>query len=488
MKKSVFLFSAISFIAFNAYAAQTEITIYNQNLALIKKSQTIEAKAGANDIVFDEVAQQLKPESAYIFGEGIRVLEQNYDYAGISYETMLKASVGQEVKTVRQNPSTGANIFEKAILVAADSGRPVLKFDYGIETAYPGRVLFDKIPPELNSTPVLMAKIETLTAGAKNLNLAYLTSGFEWEANYVAKVNDDEHLSLIGRAAISNNSGSGYDNVKVNLIAGDVNVVRNVMQPRALGRSLMVKSMGVANFAESSAMIDEPISMDSYYVYKIPETTSLNNGQMKQISFVSAPEVKYTKEGVINSSLYFSEAKNFYKDVHPQVYYHFMNDKTDGLGMPLPQGTVSFYAYDDAKALQFIGENRIDNKAEGQKISLQLGQFFDVYGEGKIVEVKKTNSREYRKTPKDDCLTFEQTYQYVTQYKITNKSNKTVHMVLKQPLHNAARLVSETLKGQAGEGNVYEWHFDLVAGAEQVIDAVFENERESKKCGEISLQ
>ena len=68
---------------------------------------------------------------------------------------MLSAFVGKEVKTVRTNPATGENIYEKAILLAADGMSPVLKFDYGIETNFPGRVLFDKVPLGLNSTPVL---------------------------------------------------------------------------------------------------------------------------------------------------------------------------------------------------------------------------------------------------------------------------------------------------------------------------------------------
>ena len=485
MNKTAFLFAAVSFLAVNAYGAQTEITIYNQNLALIKKNQILQLNAGANDVVFDEVAQQLKPESAYIYGDGIRVLEQNYDYAGINYETMLKAFVGKEVKTVRQNPSTGANIFEKAVLLAADNGMPVLKFDYGIETAFPGRVLFDNVPHELNSTPVLMAKIESASTGAKNLNLAYLANGFNWVANYVAKVNNDENLSLIGRAAISNNSGSGYEHVTVNLIAGDVNTVSNLIRPAMTWSAL--KTVSADSFSSMDAAIDAPVSMDSYYVYKIPGTTSLKNGQIKQISFISAPTVKYKKEGVLHSSLYFKGAKTFYKDIHPQVYYHFMNDKDDGLGMPLPQGKVSFYAPDDKGALQFIGENKIDNKAEGQKVSLQLGQFFDVYGEGKIVEVKTISEKDYRKTKYDGCLTHVKTYQYDVIYRVVNKSKKNVSIVLKQSLNPKVKIISETLKGQDGGGNLREWRFDIDADGEQRIDVVFEHEYESgQTCGVIS--
>ena len=487
MQKTWLLMTVCSLLAFNANALETEITIYNQDLALIKKSQTFSLKSGANDIVFDEVAQQLKPESVFIYGDNIRVLEQNYDYAGINYATLLNANIGKTVKTVRQNPDNGENIFENAVLVAADGGMPVLKFDYGIETNFPGRVLFDTIPPELNSTPVLMAKIETAVAGAKDLNLAYLATGFSWEANYVASVNDDKTLSLLGRAALSNDSGSGYDSVKVNLVAGDVNTVRRFMQPRAM-KAMGANVMLAANVMDTAApVIADPVTMDSYYIYKIPGTTTLKNGQMKQVSFLNAPKVQYEKEGVLNSSIYFNTSKAYYKDVHPSVYYRFVNRKEDGLGMPLPQGKISFYAPDDGGTLQFIGENMIGNKAEGQKISLQLGKFFDVYGEGKITELNKTDTHKYKKQ-KDDCPTVADTYRYKVLYTVVNKGKKEVDIVLKQPLNGQTKIVKESLQGKAGDGNIHEWHFTLKAGLAQEIEVEAENVIEQRRCDEIVLE
>ncbi|MBP5698796.1 MAG: DUF4139 domain-containing protein, partial [Alphaproteobacteria bacterium] len=464
MKKTVLLLSLTALCTANALA-ETEITIYNQNLALIKKSQTTDLKSGINEIIFDEVAQQMRPESAFIYGADIRVLEQNYDYAGINYSTLLQANLGKEVNTVRTNPQDGSNIFKRALLVSANQDSPLLKFDYGIETNFPGRVLFDSIPKELNSTPVLMAKIESPTAATKDLNLAYLTSGFTWQANYIAKVNNKEYLALLGRAAVTNNSGSGYNNVKVNLIAGNVNTVTQYLHHRML-KAVQTQGMlaNAASFADEEAVIAAPTSLDSYYVYEIPGKTELKNGQIKQVSFITAPKVKYQKEGVINSSLSFSSTtKSAYKDVHPNIIYHFTNNKEDGLGMPLPQGKISLYAPDEKGALQFIGENMIDNKAEGQKVSLQIGKFFDVYGEGNITDISKITEKQFQK-PNQKCPTIFTTYRYKATYSTKNKNKDTVHMVIKQPLHGQAKVIKETLAGTFTEGNIYEWKFDIEPG------------------------
>lgn len=485
----IFLSTAVSLAALNVQAAETELTIYNQDLALIKKAQKMELKAGVNEVVFDEAAKQMRPESAFIYGDGIKVLEQNYDYAGINYMTMLNANIGKEVKTVRQNPQTGANIFEKAVLLAVDGVTPVLKFDYGIESNFIGRVVFEDVPSGLNSEPVLRAKVQTSAAGEKDLNLAYLANGFSWQANYVAKVNDDKTLSVLGRVSLNNMSGSDYNDVAVNLIAGDVNVVRSMMQPRMFKMAMMntMASDTVAEAAMGGAVMDAPESLNGYYVYKIPQKTSLKDGQIKQVSFIEAPTVKYKKRGEINSGLYFGTSKSFYKDVHPTVVYNFANNKDDGLGMPLPQGKISFYDTDKNGALQFVGENTIDNKAEGQKITLKLGKFFDVYANGKVTEIKEIGKPKQTMLSNGGCRS-SYTYSYDVVYDVMNKSGEAVDIVLKQPLPDKATIVDETLKGEAGDGNIYEWRFTVNAGQKQELKLKLENVIERSGCdGRIVL-
>ena len=486
----IVLGAAVSALTLNAQAAETELTIYNQDLALIKKAQKTNLKAGVNEIVFDEAAKQMRPESAFIYGDGVKVLEQNYDYAGINYMTMLNANIGKEVKTVRQNPETGANIFEEATLLAVDGMTPVLKFDYGIESNFNGRVVFDEVPFGLNSEPVLKAKVLTEAAGEKDLNLAYLASGFSWQANYVAKVNDDKTLSILGRVSLNNTSGSDYNDVAVNLIAGDVNVI-NTYQPRMMYKAAMMNTMASGAMAESAmdgAVMDAPESLNGYYVYKIPQKTTLKDGQIKQVSFIEAPAVKYKKRGEINSGLYFGTSKSFYKDVHPTVIYNFANNKDDGLGQPLPKGKISFYDTDKNGALQFVGENMIDNKAEGQKITVMLGKFFDVYANGKISEIKEIGTPKQTVLANGGCRTAT-TYQYDVAYDVTNKSGEAVDMVLKQPLPDKAKIVDESLKSEAGDGNIREWRFTVEAGKSQELKLQLSNVIERSGCeGKILLE
>ena len=183
------------------------LSIYNSNLALIKDSRPARLESGVNEVIFDGVSRDIQPETAIIYGQGIKVLEQNYSYNLINEDNLIKQAVGKEVLTVRESPDDGENIFEKAVILGVDSGKPILRFKYGIETDFNGRVVFHEIPADLSNKPILAAKINSNSSGDKLLNLAYLTSGLSWKTDYVANINNKTSLDLTGFVINSNPTG-----------------------------------------------------------------------------------------------------------------------------------------------------------------------------------------------------------------------------------------------------------------------------------------
>lgn len=459
--------------------AETEITVYNNNLAMVKTSQKVLLGEGVNEVAFNEAAQLMKPESAFIAGEGIRVLEQNYEFAGVNYRNMLQAVTGKEVKTVRVNPENGKNIFEKAVLLTVDGGMPVLAFDYGVETNFPGRVVFDNVPAGLNSKPQFKAKVMSETAGEKKLDLYYLASGFSWTANYVARINNAETLSLLGRVSLNNASGSDFEKAKLSVVAGDVKTDNGFAAPRvyAMARSLNTFG-GVESF--DGAVIDKPLSVGGGYVYNLPEKASLKDGEIKQVSFLGAKEVKYQKRGVVKSLLtFYNESKNFFRDVHPDAVYHFANTKANGLGEALPKGKISFYEEDEGGDVRFVGEAAIDGTAEGQKLNLTVGRFFDVYAGGRIEDIQKSGKPRNQETYRHNQCKFLQDYVYKVVFEVVNKGKKPVSVVLKQALPEKCDVLSESLKseslGVALEKNMY------AADDDEEIDLIFGDDMRGKE-------
>ena len=186
-----------------------DISVYNRSLALVKDVRKVSLDSGENNIAFEGVAANIKP--------------QNYDYDLLNAENLAAKSVGETVKTVVTNPSNGENVFDKAEIISAGYGRPVLKFNYGVDPDFPGRLVYDKIPSGLRNKPTLVAKLISDKAENKDVSLAYLTNGISWKTNYVVNVADLNKLNMTGWVTINNESGVDYNNARVQLIAGDVN-------------------------------------------------------------------------------------------------------------------------------------------------------------------------------------------------------------------------------------------------------------------------
>lgn len=432
-----------------------EISIYNDNLALVKDTRDIKLTLGNNDIAFTGVASQIKAESVMILGKDINVLEQNYDYDLITPQNILQKSIGKDVKTIVQNPTTGENIFSKATVLSAVGTKPVLKFEYGIETDFTGRLVFEQLPKNLQQKPTLMAKIYSPKAGIQELELAYLTNGISWKSNYVARIVDDKYLNLTSWVAINNTSGADYNNAQIQLVAGDVNQVKEtgVMTNRVM----MAKAVTLETANTDAMGSRETNQLSSYQLYTLPNRADIKDNQTKQISLFERLNVDYTKEGRLNSSLYFNGGYQAeFEKKHPLVYYIINNTKSSGLDLPLPAGIIRFYENDDNDNMQFIGENNINHTAKGEKLELRLGKMFNVFVNGKIVEVNEVSSSRVA-SANNGCYSADVEKDYKAEVEFNNGGNDDVNIVFTQNLGQDVKMMQENIKGQNKNINQYEW-------------------------------
>lgn len=447
-----------------------DISIYNQNLALVKDVRKVTLEQGVNDIAFEGVSTHIKPETAILYADGLKVLEQNYDYDLLTAENIINKSVGQTVKTVVENPTTGENIFDHARIVSAAYGTPLLQFGYGLEANFNGRLVFETIPSGLRSKPTLVAKVVSEKAQDNSLSLAYLTNGMSWKTNYVAKVGSDKELNLTGWVTINNESGVDYNNAKVQLVAGNVNEVRSYAAPRMM----MLKAVAVNDAVDMAAAETAPVEQDlsGYHLYTLPNKTTIKDHQTKQISLLEKNGVKYNKEARISSPFYFSPSSiSGFEQLHPEMYYVLNNKEEDKLGVQLPAGVIRFYENDDNGNLQFIGENSISHVAKGEKMQLRLGSFVNVFAEGKIKKINKLSESE---TPKDKgrCKDVKSFYSYETEMTVHNAGKKPQEVVYTQSLPQEAEIIAETPHGTLKKAGVYEWRFVVPAEGKQVLSFV----------------
>ena len=465
-------------------AQNLEISIYNNDLALVKDFRRVNFEEGVNQVSLEGVASKIKPTSVIILGDDIHVIEQNYDYALLTPYNIVEKSVGQVVQTVRTNPTTGSQIFDKARLISFQGGVPVLQFDYGIETEFDGRLVFDQLPAGLSQKPILAAKISSVQAGLKNILLAYLTNGISWNTNYVASVKDENTLDLAGWVSINNQSGVSYENAKVQLIAGDVNEVQT---PSLVRGAVMMKS---ADFAADSLnsmgeAMPEQESFSSYQLYTLPNRTTILDKQTKQLALIEQNKVKYHKEGRVYSRLYLSgDYKAEFEKVHPLVYYVIKNDEDSNLGVPLPQGVFRFYENDSKGNMQFIGENSIGHVAKGEKMELAIGKMFDVFVDGKVDNIRKVSEEIIKDAVTGRCPRYKIVRAYDVVVDFHNGGPKAAEIVFKQGLRPNTKIVQENIAGQISEKNSseYEWQISLSGDEDKTLTFTAEQTVEETQC------
>src|SRR5206468_4048937 len=277
------------------------ITIYNENLALVKDTRRVTLEAGPNRLALREVSGRMRPETAQLRSlsqpGALTLVEKNFEFDILTPAKRLEKHVGRTVRVVKTQPTTGAESVETATVLAASNG-VVLRIGDRIETGLPGRIVYDGVPANLRDRPTLVTELLSARAGAQTLELSYLSGGLSWKADYVAELNGaDSALDLNGWVTLTNTSGTAYPSARLQLVAGDVNRVRDEMK-LAAGR---VRAMAAPE-AAASDMKQE--SLFEYHLYTLGRPTTIADNQMKQLALLSAGAVPAAKELVLQRSDY----------------------------------------------------------------------------------------------------------------------------------------------------------------------------------------
>lgn len=435
------------------------VSIYNNNLAMVRDTRRADLKAGANSVAFSGVAEQIKAETALLEADNVDVLEQNYNYNLLTPINIINESVGKTVKTALYDEKTGTTTFDSAKIIDSNYGNPILQFSYGIETHFPGRLVFESLPENLRSKPTLVVDLKTPQAGSKNLELAYLTRGISWKADYAADLTAKDRLNLKGWITLKNESGADYNNAQVQLVAGNVNLAAETggIQPRPLmyAAKAMVRNADMA--METGGGYPEQESLADYYIYTLPFKTDIKDKQSKQVSLLSKENVAFAKEYKLESPLYLGVGSrdNEFNRQNPEVVFKFVNNQASNLGEPLPKGIIRFYEKDKSGNIQFLGESNLEQLAVGDKTDLRLGRSFDIQAKGKVMNVKNI-----AKNATDAEV----------EVKFTNAKKDAEKVVFEQSFGDSWEIVSESVKNEKKNAGTAAWTVEVPAGGEAVLN------------------
>ncbi len=435
-------------------APSRSITIYNNNLALMQETRTLNLTAGRQRVEFRDVSAQIRPETVSLSAPGATVIEQNFDYDLLSPAKMMEKAVGQQVQIVRINPGNGQEERVTATVLSVNDG-VVLKIGDKIEIlrddGVPTRVIFDKVPDNLRARPTLSVTVNAAAAGTRQATLSYLSTGLAWKADYVALFDEKAgKLDLQGWITLTNNSGTSYENAQTQLVAGQVNltngnqIYRPPVQPIRNGSTTQAGTEGGATGAD-------------YLIYTLPQRTTIADRQTKQVGFLES-------KGVTASKQYQYRSYGFSTIQQPQsaeVAVNFSNNRASGLGAALPAGIMRVYIRDAAGDPKFSGENNVSHTPQGSELSVKIGDAFDVTVQPTVADSQRINDRDMR---------------YSMTYLVRNARAEPVTVRLVQGgLYPNAKITSESLKNSSVDASTVAWSVPVPANGQTSLTFTVDN-------------
>lgn len=432
------------------------ITIYNDNLALVKDSRSLKVPANLSALSFRDVSAQIKPETALLRSllpnTTLQVLEQNFDFDVLTPQKLLEKYVGQQVTVVKTNPATGQETEEPATVLSAQNG-VVLKLGNRIETGLPGRLIYPAVPGQLKDRPTLTTQIDYKGPAQAQLELSYLTNGLQWQADYVAELNSKEDaIDLSGWVTLTNTSGTAYPNAQVQLVAGDVNRVHAPVRAKAM-------MMRAEAMAADMPMPSEQGLLE-YHLYTLPRHTDVAENQTKQVALLSAQHIPARK------TLLLSGTEDIYQNAYPEVQRKqkvkvlvaFENKESSKLGMPLPRGVIRVYKKDQDGSAQFVGEDHIDHTAKNAQVQLTLGDAFDVTADRLQTDFKNLSKP-------NQAPVFESAYTLT----LHNAKKEAVSVTVQEPISGSWKILSESQPHQKTHAHQASWTVTVPAESDATL-------------------
>jgi hypothetical protein len=392
-----------------------DLTIYNQNLSLIREERTINIPKGLSRVIIPDIPATIDGTSLHFLSTtdpmAVKVLEQNYQYDLVHQAKLLEKYIGKEVEFVRLDEETKKEYTVKGTILATGwMNQPQMQYDaYGsaigmrpnfnysggmvaqingkIEINPAGRLVLPSLPEGLILKPQLEWLVSNVKEGEHKTEISYLASQLSWNCNYVAVLNkDDSKLDLTGWVTLTNNSGTSFKDAGLKLVAGDINLVKEQFRQQY---PMMAKGV----MTEESAAQFKQTELFEYKLYTLQRRTTLNDNETKQLELTSGKNIASQKvfiyDGLADQwrlwyrNYSYRSQGSFGQQSNQKVgvFVTFRNEEKSGLGIPLPKGKVRVYKRDDDGKEQFIGEDEIDHTPKDEEVKLYLGNAFDIVGE-----------------------------------------------------------------------------------------------------------
>jgi hypothetical protein len=374
--------------------------------ALVSERRHVRLPAGESELRFEGVASGIVPQSAIVTGMDEAVLEKNRDARLLSPGALLDASLGERLRLRRTDKATG-KVREQEAIVRATSDGVVIQTPSGIEalrcTGLPETLIASEGPPGLSAKPTLSVRVRSPEPVERDVTLSYITNNFDWQANYVAELAPSgDRISLFAWLTLANGDQTGLADAATQAVAGKLNRQRVWVEPGVAkpititcwphgttsdipltdaspvtllsAESITVTGGRLAAMApppplaerDEGNMMAVEEKLGDVRLYRIPEAVTVAAKSQKQVMLLKQPSV------AVDSVYRLRPPPNEFEAPLERVLVT-RNDRTKGLGLPLPAGGVALFGQKDGRRV-LIGEGRVDDHTIGEKVELRVGE------------------------------------------------------------------------------------------------------------------
>ncbi len=327
------------------------VTLYSQETALIKEKRKASFKEGLNKLVIKDVPSSILMDT-FLFqvlppSSPLTVVEYTLQESHITREELLQRSVGEMVQllgtTLHPTP---------AKLLALDGEDAIVESMNIVFAVKKNRVAFSRFPSTLAPEPLITLKVTASKEEEALFEMGYLTKGFAWDAAYTIIIDSTgNRLDLNNWITLHNKSGVDIKN-------GHFRIAHTQQTNE--------------NFYE----IEHPISVSDQTTKNISWFSARNLTPANSLRIYPKNNIIVNEEGVV---------------MKPSVetWLSVQNEKSKGLGVPLPEGTIKVFKRNPDGSLFYIGENKTSPILLGKSLSLRVGTTREVTAEMRQTDYRK---------------------------------------------------------------------------------------------------
>ena len=286
--------------------------------------------------------------------------------------------------------------------VSLREGKNELSFNWDKKQVDPTSIFFNLRNDESNiikkdisyppsTSGRLTWEVEAREATDALVEINYLTRGLDWRSLYHGRLNREKtEMDLEGYVRVQNNSDIQFENTRVNLLVGEINLLDELAEvidrwekkrrdkPDRRPEPEVAQDMAVSmeRLADRPEETIEQEATDEHHLLDLGEVGDIYPDHDRRLKFTSQREL--TVDNFFRTRLNNSKEET----------EHFLKFKNPSEEQPLPGGEIQLLRQSAGGELSYAGKSRLDYLPPGGEARLELGESPLVRAETKKMAVR----------------------------------------------------------------------------------------------------